>query len=304
MGTGPAAGRSAPATRSRSLLATPARQAVVVIATTGAVAMWLYLAARFRRPLVAPLTLEVLLDGIDSDTLTERWSAHVVAVLLHGHLPVLALLACWGVGLAVHSAVRSWREPLSEQVKSTVGPRVVLPPGLARVLRHEPSDRVPPLGMVWIAVLACAFTVRAATAGWMVGRAPFWDRSFGAALWVTLVWVAVAVLAGLTAVALHVRRRRYLRDPRHRPRSRGAGAVPLLTRTEEEPATVETRRADGLMVGAMVCAALALGPLGLALGVWGLRHSRLGWGAVLVVGLNALHTLVLAVALVLAVVAG
>lgn len=266
--------------------------------------MWLYMAARFRRPLLAPLTLEVLLDGIDSDTLTERWTAYVVAVLLYGHLPVMALLACWAVGLAVHSAVRSWREPLSEQVKATVGSGVVVSPDLEAVMRHEPSDHVPPVGMMWVAVLGCAFSVRAATASWMVGRAPFWHDSAGATLWVALVWAAVAVLAGLTAVALHVRRRRYLRDPRHRPRSRGAGAVPLETLTEDGPATAATGRADGLMVGGMLCAAFGLGPLGLALAVWGWRHTSLGWGAVLVVAVNALHSLVVVAALVLAVAAG
>lgn len=305
MSSEPEAASGRPATAPRSPLATAPRQLILVIVTTAAVAFWLSLVIVFhRRSLRWPVTTDVVLEGLTSDGLAERWYAYVSGLLLYGHLPLLALLACWGAGLVVHSTVRTWHEPLAEQVKVMVGEGVVLTPGLERVLRREPSGYVPPTGTFWGAVFAGAFAVRAALASATLDGAPFWDHVFGPTLWVALLWWAVAALVGASAAGLHLRRRRYLRTRHNRPRlGKDARGQPLVTRPPE-PRTDEEKRADGLFVGAVACAVFGLGPLGLVLGVRWLRHTTTGWGGLLVLVLNSLSTLVMAVALVLAVVAG
>lgn len=305
MSSEPEAASGRPATASRSPLATAPRQLVLVLATTAAVAFWLSLViVSHRHNLRRPRTTDVVLQGLTADGLAERWWAYVSGLLLYGHLPVMALLACWGAVLVVHSTVRTWREPLAEQVKVMVGEGVVLTPGLERVMRREPSGHVPPTGTFWGAVLAGAFAVRAALASATLDGVPFWNDFFGPTLWVALLWWAVAALVGVSTAGLHLRRRRYLRTPHNRPRlGKDARGQPLVTRPPE-PRTDEEERADGLLVGAVACAAFGLGPLGLVLGVRWLRRTTTGWGGVLVLVLNALSTLVMAVALVLAVASG
>lgn len=305
MSSEPEAASGRPATASRSPLATAPRQLVLVLATTAAVAFWLSLViVSHRHNLRRPRTTDVVLQGLTADGLAERWWAYVSGLLLYGHVPVMAILACWGAGLVVHSTVRTWREPLAEQVKTMVGEGVVLTPGLGRVMRREPSGHVPPVGTFWGAALAGILAVRAALASATLDGAPFWHGIFGPTLWVALLWWAVAALVGVSTAGLHLRRRRYLRDPRHRPRpGRNARAQPLRTRRAARRSD-EEKRADSLFAGAVACAVFGLGPLGLVLGASWLRLTTTGWGGVLVLVLNTLSTLVMAVALVLAVVGG
>ncbi|WP_413452830.1 hypothetical protein AA0Y32_08715 [Georgenia phoenicis] len=262
---------------------------------------WLSNVVLSHRRLGRPVTAEKVLAGLTSDSTAERWYAVVGGLLLYGHLPVMALLACWGAALVAHSTVRAWREPLAEQVKITVGEAVVLTPDLERVMRREPTDHIPSVGTFWGAVFAGAFATRAAFSSWTLDGAPFLDRFFGPALWVALLWGAVAVLVAVSAAGMHLRRRRYLRDPRNRPRLRRHTRQQPLTFRPLEPPTDRQRRADGHLVGAIICAALGLGPLGLALGVWRLRYTSNGWGGALLLVVNGLSSVVMGAALVIAV---
>lgn len=155
----------------------PVRQFQLIGLVHGALMLWTGLYVYTPRNYTGGLST-VLADLTDGG-FGDRFYAAVVAVLVWGHVPLVYLLAVWGVVLAVGS---------------------ILP---GRGAPHDPG-RIPTVQLFWwsLAIAAMIRSISGTTAGpHRFLDSPYYGASFGA-LW---VWVALALAAVVVAVVRRVR---------------------------------------------------------------------------------------------------
>jgi len=145
----------------------PVRQFQIVGLAHGALFAWLGLYVYAPRHYTGGI--ETVLADVTGGDVGDRFYSAVVAVLAWGHVPLVYLLALWGVVLALGSV------------------------GARRGAAYDPG-RIPTVLLFW-GSLAIAAMIRGIS-GWTVGPHRFLDSAYyGASFGAFWIWVAVALAA-------------------------------------------------------------------------------------------------------------
>ncbi|GAA4286239.1 hypothetical protein [Georgenia daeguensis] len=278
---------------------TPVRQFQVVGLVHGALFAWTGLYVHAPRHYTGGL--ERVLAGLGGGGFGDRFYSVVVAVLAWGHVPVVYLLALWGVVLALGS------------IRGRAG------------AGYDPG-RIPTVLLFW-GSLTIAGTIRG-IAGTTAGAHSFMGSEYyGVAFGGFWVWLTVALTATVVAAVRAIRgipspdaaswrhtraartvaRRSQRRTSAGRPQRRPYSDLALLARTGHADELTQDERdvvgagAGGSAVAALLLGIFGLGPAGLVPAIRAVRRGGpASWVARTGLLLCAASTAIIVVALLLA----
>lgn len=202
-----ATGRGGPTARGiAAVVRMPVRQFLCLVISTLAITIWMVFGLSEFTGAMSTEPLDEVLADLGAGDGDGRWQSFYAALLVRGHLPVLAALALWGGVLTVHSLIHEVRAPFDE-----VG---------LRLAESDPNRYVPGVMIFWGSALLGVLCNVAANRTASTGPALYWDEHYGPAQWVALLWWSYALVTAVATGILAWGRRR---GRRHEARSRPSG---------------------------------------------------------------------------------